>query len=173
MSVARIADLADRAAAYRSVELALFGALGRWAAEGGELAGFLAVRCHAHAWHADLWAQRFPVIPGRVLPAADAHPELLGALEHLEGDVPRLAAVYRAVVPRLAVSYAAYGTRLEARTDGPTVRVVELCRRDVFDDWVAGESLIQGHLTDAAAIRAGAAAQVALESVLVAHAAVP
>lgn len=163
MSAARIADLAERAAAYRSVELTLFGALGSWATEGGELSGFLATRCHRHAWHAELWAGRFPLIPGRSLPDPDPHPGLRDALAQLTGDTARLVAVYRAVIPRLAVSYQAYGARLDELTDGPTVRVVELCRRDVVDDWAAGESLVQRQLTDAAAIRAASEAQIALE----------
>lgn len=160
--------------AYRWVEHRLFELTGAWAAE----IDLPAVALHLdevsaqHAWHADLWAQRLPVLddvdPEALTAPAPGVAPLLDGLAAEEGPVPRLAGLYRVVVPRLLVTYDRHLGRVQLVADGPTARTLRLVLRDELESWQAGEGLLECLLDGPDAVRAAADTEIRLESALVA-----
>jgi hypothetical protein len=160
--------------AYRWAERRLFELTGAWAAEPAPPA----VQVHLdevsvqHAWHAELWADRLPVLdwfdPDAVTGPLGLAGPLFDTLADLTGPVPRLAGLYRVVVPRLLAGYDRHLARAVPVTDGPVVRALRLVRRDEVDSWRAGEALLQGLVTSPVEAAAAAAAQRDLEAVAVA-----
>jgi len=184
--------------AYRWTEHRLFELTGAWAAE----VPVPAVQVHLagaagqHAWHAELWAERLPVLDGvdpealtRPLgpamgpllaalagdPAAAPAPAPAGdpAASGGHGVVQRLTGLYRVVMPRLLTSYALHLTRVVPATDGPTIRALTLVSRDDLELWRAGEALLQEVLRRPHDVAVAAAVQQRLESVVVAEGAGP
>jgi hypothetical protein len=169
-----LANAAALVGEYRWIENALYGLLGEWVTD----MPVAAVKVHLdgqslrHAWHAELWADRLPVLagadpdrwtvpstptaalfalltgvpvptgePGSTWPpAAD---ELLGR----PGALPRLAGLYRVVLPRLVTSYERHLRVASPVTDGPTARALRLVLNDEVEDWHAGERLVQRLVT--------------------------
>jgi hypothetical protein len=169
-----LANAAALVGEYRWIENALYGLLGEWVTD----MPIPAVQVHLdgqslrHAWHAELWGDRLPVLSGTdpagvtvpsapsvalfaVLtgmpvptsgpgstwpPAADEPPNPPGAL-------PRLAGLYRVVLPRLVTSYERHRRAASPVTDAPTVRALRLVLNDEVDDWLAGERLVQRLMT--------------------------
>jgi hypothetical protein len=158
---------------YRWIENALYGLLGEWVLD----TPVAAVQVHLdgqsmrHSWHAELWSERLPVlagadpdsltvpsapsaalfaalsgtqvpsdVPGSSWPPAADVPERPGAL-------PRLAAIYRIVLPRLVTSYQRHLRVASAITDGPVARSLRLVLNDELEDWQAGERLVQRLVT--------------------------
>lgn len=183
---------------YRWIETTLFALLGAWVSD-MPVAGVqvhLDAQSMRHAWHAELFGDRLPVLagvdpdgltrpstvtaalfaaldgagpatgdPGSTWPAADAGPHARPAA------LPRLAGLYRVVLPRLVTSYDRHLRVLAPVADGPLRRALQLVLRDGVDDWMAGERLVQRLVTrphdvaavygfqqrlDAAAVAAGA-----------------
>ncbi len=155
---------------YRWIENALYGLLGAWVSE----MPIAAVQVHLdeqslrHAWHADLWADRLPVLagadpaglttpsaataalfavldgheptsgmPGSAWPPADEEPTAR------PGALPRLAGLYRVVLPRLVISYQRHLGATSLITDGPVARALRLVLNDEIEDWHAGERLVE------------------------------
>ena len=171
----RLAEAAQLAGAYRWTEHRLFELTGSWAGEEVEPA----VQMHLdevssqHAWHADVWAQRLPVLddvdPDELTrPAGPALEPLLAVLSTTTGVVPSLAGLYRVVVPRLLVTYDRHLARAAPATDGPTVRALRLLLRDELEGWQAGERLLQSLLTGPDEVAAAARVQERLEGALAA-----
>jgi hypothetical protein len=121
-----------------------------------------------HAWHAELWADRLPVLagvdPDRLTMPSSPSAALFAALNgdtparegpgsswppvgdgrpKLPGALPRLAGLYRVVLPRLAVSYRRHLGVTNSVTDGPLRRTLRLVLNDGMEDWYAGEQLVQ------------------------------
>jgi hypothetical protein len=155
---------------YRWIENALYAALGTWVSD----MPIAAVQVHLdaqsmrHAWHAELWADRLPVLagvdPDRLTmpspPSAALFAVLNGDTPAREGPgsswppagdgrsrppgaLPRLAGLYRVVLPRLAVSYRRHLGVTNSVTDGPLRRTLRLVLNDEMEDWYAGEQLVQ------------------------------
>ena len=125
-----------------------------------------------HAWHADLWADRLPVLSG-VDPAGLTVPSpssaaLFAALDGVApgtdlpgstwppadeeslarpGALPRLAGLYRVVLPRLVTSYERHLRVVSPVTDAPVARALRLVLNDEIEDWHAGERLVQRLMT--------------------------
>ncbi len=155
---------------YRWIEHALFRLLGEWVTE----MPIAAVQVHLdaqsmrHAWHAELWSERLPVLagadpdgwttpsapttalfaalsgdqppavgPGSAWPAAAedgfGHP----------GALPRLAGLYRVVLPRLVTTYERHLRVVSPMTDAPVARALRLVLNDEVEDWQAGERLVE------------------------------
>jgi hypothetical protein len=159
---------------YRWIESALYRVLGEWVTD----MPITSVQVHLdgqsmrHAWHADLWAERLPVLSGvdpdgLTVPAAPAaalfsmlegppHPGdgpdpswAVAAEEPSDrpGALPRLAGLYRVVLPRLVTSYERHLRVVAPVTDGPVLRALRLVLNDEIDDWQAGERLVEHLVT--------------------------
>ena len=169
---------------YRWIEQALFVLLGSWVTEATvpEVQVHLDAQSARHAWHAELWAERLPVRDGADPDSLSVAPspvdEVLTALaghdgaDHVgdsawsvsdggEGDgpgvLPRLAGLYRVVLPRLVVTYQRHLGMTSSITDGPLIRALRLVLADEIEDWHAGELLLQRLVTrvdDVAAVHA-------------------
>lgn len=170
---------AELVGAYRWVELALYRALGEWSVSIPlpEAQLVLAEQSARHAWHAELWADRLPVLDGvdpdaltaPPGPAASVLAALVGAEDAaLPGVLPRLAGLYRVVLPRLVVTYRDHLARTVPATDGPTARALRLVLADEEEDWRVGERLVQRLLSRPHDVEAVAAALERLEGVAVA-----
>jgi hypothetical protein len=159
---------------YRWIENALYRVLGEWVTD----MPLAAVQVHLdgqsmrHAWHADLWAERLPVLNGAdpdslTVPSA-ASAAVFAALTGVPvptegpgsswapapdvelsppGALPRLAGLYRVVLPRLVTTYERHLGVAGAVTDGPVLRTLRLVLNDEIDDWRAGERLVQRLVT--------------------------
>jgi len=179
---------------YRWIEQALFELLGSWV---GDVAlpavqVFLDGQSARHAWHAQLWADRLPVLTGVdpdgltrppepagvVLAALAGHAPADGASFASDGQdgsaagpqgvLPRLAGLYRVVLPRLVVSYGRHLAATSAVTDGPVIRALRLVLADEVEDWHAGERLVQRLVARPHDVAAVHDAQQRLESLVVA-----
>ena len=135
-----IRELAGLAARAIAVELVLFEAFGRWVATTSEASvkPALAAASRRHAWHAGLWRERFPVIPGADLDAAVAEArsdigplvEALAMFDALPSGAARLAVVDHAAA-ELAREYRSARAAIEPRLDAPTARVLALVLADL------------------------------------------
>lgn len=86
----------------------------------------------------------------------------------LPGVLPRIAGLYRVVLPRLIVSYERHLAVTALPTDGPIVRALRLVLNDEVDDWHAGERLVQRLMTRPHDVAAVVDYQHQLESAVVA-----
>ncbi|MGO8873639.1 MAG: hypothetical protein ACLQPH_20000, partial [Acidimicrobiales bacterium] len=159
---------------YRWIETTLFRLLGEWAAELplAAVTVHLDAQSMRHAWHAELWAERLPVRsgfePDTVTAPSNSSAALFAALagEVLATDVPgsswppadeegygrpgalpRLAALYRVVLPRLVTTYERHLGATGAAADGPVARALRLVLNDEIEDWRAGERLVERLVT--------------------------
>lgn len=166
-------ETARRLGAYRWVELRLYEAMGGWVPSIPELAVRVAVgsACRDHAWHAEVWRDRFPDARGfdvdaLTAPAAPAVADLLAAVAGATGTLERLVGAYRVVVPRLVAAYTAHLNHTSAAADGPVARSLRLVIADEVAAWREGELLVES-LIAAPDDAARAAAQLgALEAIL-------
>jgi hypothetical protein len=132
-----VATLAARALA---IELIVFEALGRWISTSAEASAkpVLAAASSRHAWHAELWRGRFPVIPDADLDdAVAAERSTLGALiealamfDALRSGPGRLA-VADFVASALAREYRSALAAIDPLLDAPTARVLTLVLTDL------------------------------------------
>ena len=155
---------------YRWIEHALYRLLGQWVTD----MPIAAVQVHLdaqsmrHAWHAELFAERLPVLAGAdpdrwTVPSAPTTalfaalsgtnppangsgsvpvPIDPGVFEH-PGALPRLAALYRVVLPRLVTGYELHLRVVSPMTDAPVARALRLVLNDEIEDWQAGERLVE------------------------------
>jgi hypothetical protein len=169
-----LARAAELLGAYRWAERRLFELTGAWAA-GTDVPS---VQLHLdavsaeHAWHAELFADRLPVLDGTdrealTRPAGPALGPVMEALAATEGTVGRLAGLYRVVVPRLLTTYGRHLELAAPVADGPAIRALRLVRRDEVESLLRGESLLEGLLVAPADAEAAAEAQRRLESAVV------
>jgi hypothetical protein len=159
---------------YRWIENILYGMLGNWVAD----MPVAAVKIHLdaqslrHAWHADLWADRLPVLnsadPAGLTTPSPRSAALFAAMDGVvaignqpgstwppagqepagrPGVLPRLAGLYRVVLPRLVTSYERHLRVVSPVTDGPVGRALRLVLNDEIEDWHAGERLVQRLVT--------------------------
>lgn len=147
-----IHDIARVAGAYAWSELELCAILSRWAAdtESPRVAAFLGARCHTHAWHADLWRQRIPAVPGItvddfVVAPDDPHTTLLAEVGATPAHqvIERIVGLYGVLLPLVVSTYQSHLDATNADTDAPTVRVLTLVMRDEVDDLNDGRLLLE------------------------------
>ena len=113
-----IVDLATRVSELRSIELDLFERLSAAALATDEpsMAPVLATWAHRHAWHAQLWADRFPSIPSTTLDRPVIAPSDTGVDRALGDLVARCEALRDDV---------------DGVLDPPTIRVCDLVLADL------------------------------------------
>jgi hypothetical protein len=132
-----IGKLAQRAHRWIVFETVLFETLGSWARDAPEVAVRrpLAVWCHRHAWHAELWRDRLPEIDGLELPddgeTAAEGDVLRRRLADASKTATRLATLVEGVLAEAAAELADQLDATEASLDGPTARVMTLVARDL------------------------------------------
>lgn len=178
-------DSAQLIGAYRWVEHTLFVLTGSWVqdADDHELRLHLDLVSGEHAWHAELWEDRLPVLDGfdqealtkPMGPALEAvcaaMPAVLSTIAGEHPEVPlgllRLAGLYRFFVPRLIVTYDRHLRHAVPATDGPTIRILRMVLRDELESWQAGERLLEGVLRTTKDSRAASTAQARLEEMFV------
>jgi hypothetical protein len=167
---------------YRWIESTLYATLGSWVVDMPIPAVQLQVDAQSmrHGWHAELWAERLPVlagvdaerlsVPSRPAQAlfAALEGDDLGGGEGPPGALPRLAALYRVVLPRLVTSYVRHLRVASPITDAPVARALRLVLNDETEDWQAGERLVQRLVTRPHDVEAVYQFQQRLESVVVA-----
>jgi hypothetical protein len=170
-----LAQSAERFGAYRWAERRLFELSGAWAVEAtsSDARIHLDVASGQHAWHAELWAARLPVLDGAdhdalTRPAGPALGPLFDELAGVPGTVARLAALSRVVLPRLIITYDRHLRRAAVSTDAPAVRALRLVLRDELEAWQAGEALLEQLLVRPEDAAAAASVQSRLEATVVA-----
>ncbi|MBV9661829.1 MAG: hypothetical protein JO337_11800 [Acidimicrobiales bacterium] len=167
-------EAARRAGAHHWIECRLFEVLGSWVPSTAEAGTKLMLDRHSrhHAWRAEQWRDRLPVLADlerdqlSMAPAAS----VAAALENLQAleDTPsRLAGAYRVVLPRLWSSYRRHRHDADPVSDSSTLRTLRIVTRDVAADWHEGESRLQDLLLDGAAVEGAAAAVLSVERLLV------
>jgi len=183
---------------YRWLEHRLFEIVGGWVTT----VPIAAVQVHLdaqsarHAWHAELWADRLPVLagvdpegltkpPGRaaaaVIAALGGSGSTYRSLEDPDdhdtdrttgggpGALPLLAGLYRVVLPRLVMTYRRHLEVASPVTDGPTIRALRLVLADEVEDWHDGERLVERLVARPHDVRAVAGFLQHLESAVVAE----
>ena len=169
----RLGETATLVGEYRWIEHALYRQLGTWIPD----TAVAAVQVHLdaqsmrHSWHAELWAERLPVLTGAdpdgltapapataaLFSALSGEPPVAtgagstwppaGQVTERPAALPRLAGLYRVVLPRIVVSYQRHLGVVSPFTDGPVARALRLVLNDEIEDWQAGERLVQRLVT--------------------------
>ncbi len=157
----RLHVLAAHYGAYRWVERRLFELTGAWAAAPGlpDEAQVLCFEASAqHAWHAELWEARLPVLAGvdRERLTRPLGPTVEPLLAHLAPDAVGgadegagrrfLVGLARVVLPLLLASYRGLGRRLVPVADGPAIRALTLVLRDEEEELAAVQPMVDAFL---------------------------
>ena len=159
--------------AYCAIERRLFELTGSIATESEmvpEIQVYLDSLSAEHAWHAELWSDRLPVVNGIDALALVVLPEPAEEVLDQVGSgiaAERLVGLFRVVLPRLVASYAQHEAFASSVSEPPTLRVLRLILRDEVEAWVSGEALVQGFLGTPEAVAAAGETVVRLESGLV------
>jgi hypothetical protein len=172
-----IAETARHIGHYRWVELQIFEALGHWLTitPEHEIKLQLAIHSNHHAWHAELWEQRLPVLreptPNELV--VPANPEMvefvtaMAAPTEPEQTLERLVGMYRVLLPRCVAAYTFHLNNTSRVTDASTARALELVLRDDVGQWSDGEMMIQSLLRSDAHVARASAHQARLETLMV------
>jgi hypothetical protein len=143
-------ESARRAGANRWIEARLFEVAGGWVPLTAEPGVGLMLDRHSrhHAWRAAQWWDRLPVLADvdradLCRPPTDGWAAALDHLAAIETTAGRLAALYRAVLPRLHTRYDRLHHEADDRADGSTRRTVVIVRTDLAADWHEGEGLLE------------------------------
>jgi hypothetical protein len=111
-----------------------------------------------HAWRQRLWDERRPGLPAQLVPSYERTATAVDALATLEGDVERLSAYCRVVLPRIVVGYRTWEGRCSVSSDRPVARALAFALADVMADWERGSGLLAGYLVGDGADEVSAAA---------------
>jgi hypothetical protein len=167
-------EAARRAGGHRWVEARLFEILGGWVASTADVEAKLLFDRHSqhHAWRADEWWDRLPVLAdvdrhGLVMAPSPRVAALVGELPALGGTVARLAGAYRVALPRLVAAYQEHRWQTNPAGDGAAIRTLDLLLPDVVADWREGEVLLQRLLAGEADVAAAADTVARLERLLI------
>jgi hypothetical protein len=167
-------EAARRAGGHRWVEARLFEILGGWVASTTDIEAKLLFDRHSqhHAWRADQWWDRLPVLAdvdreALVVAPSPRVASLVDELPALGGTVPRLAGAYRVALPRLVAAYQEHRLQANPVADGAAIRTLDLLLPDVVADWRDGEVLLQRLLAGEAEVAAAAETVARLERLLI------
>jgi hypothetical protein len=163
LSLVRSAELYG---GYRWIEQRIFELTGAWAAEPEipEIQIHLDEVSAEHAWHAELFFDRLPVLdwvnPDELtVPVGPAVGPLFDALAgpSFASPVVRLGVLSRVVLPRLVTTYERHLGRARPVADAPAMRVLKLVLADERAAAATGTALVAkaaGALGDAAQLEA-------------------
>lgn len=137
--------------AYAWVEGRLFEVLGQLAGNGGDdprVPALLDAHSQQHAWHASLFEERIPLVPGIEPGTVTVSPspavgELLDALASAGPGADAVAIVARVVLPRLVTGYRRHLDRALVASDAPVVRALRLVVHDDVDALLDAEALLE------------------------------
>jgi hypothetical protein len=165
--------------AYCAIERRLFELTGSLAIEAEmppEVLVYLDSLSTEHAWHAELWADRLPVVSGIDAAALVELPrpakEVFDAIASA-GPAEQMVGLFRVVLPRLIASYADHEASASAASEQPNLRALRLVLRDEVEALVTGEALVQAFLGTPEAVAAAGETVVRLESTLVTASVIP
>ncbi len=137
-------------ARHHWVESNLFALLGGWVQTTSTPDAKLLFDRQAghHAWRAQQWWNRLPVLADvdrAVLVAlpGDRLATVFKALSEEESTLSRLVCTYRVLIPRLAGAYERHRASVEAVADSSVLRTLEILARDVSSDWLDGEVILE------------------------------
>ncbi len=154
-------------------ESCLFETVGAWVASTDDPEIKLLFDRHSqhHAWRAQQWWDRLPVLAEverdrLIQPPTSAAAAAATALARLDGTLIRMAGVYRVALPRLFTAYHHHRLRADPASDGSAIRTLDLLMPDVAGDWRDGEVLLQMRLGDQTSVDRAAAAVASLERIL-------
>jgi len=143
------------AGGHRWVEARLFEILGGWVASTPDVDAKLLFDRHSqhHAWRADQWWDRLPVLADVdredfVVPPSPNVAAAAEDLAALDGVAARLAGAYRVALPRVAAAYHRHRRQANPASDSAAIRTLDLLLPDVARDWHEGEFLLQRLLVD-------------------------
>ncbi len=166
-------ETARMVGAYRWIERRLFQIYGHWVGQETvpEARLFYDVQSQQHAWHAELWEERLPVLDSvdpdalsaapsegvdRLLarvaggghvdvdPAGPAVSEVgPGSTGGSGGTLLRLVGMARVVLPRLVAGYTRHLHRSVMVADAPVIRALRHVVRDEMEAWQAAELQVQ------------------------------
>jgi hypothetical protein len=124
-----IVELGAICADLRARNIDLFEQLGGWVVDTPEpaLQRLFAEASHLHAWHAELWAQRAPVIPPVELDTSVA------AAPTADVAASERAATYHRALARLLDDLRALRGRVDDLLDPSTVRTASLATADLTE----------------------------------------
>jgi hypothetical protein len=125
-------------------ERRLYEVLGAWAASAVAPAAkiyFDACSQH-HAWRQRVWDERRPGLPAHLVPSYEGTGTAADALATIEGDVERLSAYCRALLPRVVAGYRSWEGRCSVSSDRPVARALGFALTDVLADWERGSGLL-------------------------------
>jgi hypothetical protein len=168
----RLEESAALLGAYCALERGAFEAAGRLctAVSGMALAVHLDGLSAEHAWHAELWADRLPVLASIDAQALIVLPPVASSVFDLvnEEATPSrgLAIFVRVVLPRLLSGYCRHRSLVSFAADGPTMRALRLVMRDEVEGWLIAESLLQGYLAEEDRLGTAAEASASAERLL-------
>ena len=169
-------EAARRAGGHRWVEARLFEILGGWVASTDDVEAKLMLDRHSqhHAWRADQWWERLPVLAdvdrdALVAAPTSGHAAVMHELAAMTGDIPRLAGAYRVALPRLAGDYQEHRVAANPASDEAAIRTLDIVLPDVIADWRHGEVFLQQLLINEERVIAAADTVARLERLLVAQ----
>lgn len=168
-------EAARRLGHYAWAEMRTFEILGAWTQSVPEasIAAIVGAHANQHAWHAELWHQRFPELrewdrSDFVQPANDRLVAFFERLAACETTVDRLVGAYRVLLPHLVAVYTFHRNRASSVSDGPTIRSLGFVLADDTAQLSDGSLVLASTIGDADRVTAAVTAQAALESELVA-----
>ncbi len=182
-SALSLEELARRTGAYCWLEGRLFETLGSWVSTVPESEVKLALASHArqHAWHAELWQERLPLIPHSsperlTAPTSAEVGAFAAAVAEARSEdqtIEKLVGAYRVLLPRMVAAYSEHLRVTSEVSDGPVIRALRLVLSDELEGWARGEQLVQSLLRSEGQVRRAADHQARLEAMLTTTALAP
>lgn len=168
-----VQETARLAGSYQWVELRLFELMGGWvnSFESLEAKHMVGVQSYHHEFHAELWSRRLPQLSqhgqaATLVAAPSSQVEKWLQPTSWEGttETEKLVGLYRVLLPQLVGAYHHHNDQTTEVTDGPTIRVLQLCLNDDRASWQQGTHLLHSMLGDQTQIEQALALQAKLES---------
>ena len=166
-------DSARLAGGHCWVERRLFEITGGWVTSTPEPEVKLMLDRHSqhHAWRAEQWWDRLPVLDdvdrdALVAPPGPSVAAVVSALADVPPTVPRLAGLFRVALARVHVSYRNHRALAGPVADASVLRTLDIVGPDVIGDWTEGEAVLQSLLTNRQAVQDASATVLKLEGLL-------